>query len=405
VGSQAKLLFVDDEERVLTSMRAMFRRDYQVFVANSGAEAIELLRTQDVDVIVSDQRMPEMTGVEVLRQARELSPNAVRILLTGYADLTAIENAINECEVFRYLMKPCPREQLRETIALAVDAVRGGGLLETEASSGPVAMAAESGPAPADTERVDSEAVRAGAESSASPPCADSPEPAPASTDAASVLSTPVDAAPADIPSAASASGDRVASDRGALDRGALDRAAAQVADVQELLVLSDEDELVAAVRDSVPAGVAVRQARTLAEAVDLLSVHRAGVLVTDADVDGQGVESLTAELKRWVPELVTIVVSERADAQVMIDLINHGRVFRFLLKPVSIGQCRLWLASAFRRHAALCEHLGPARTELAPAGPSLSEPVDASGNPSSQLLHTLQELGARLRRVFGLPG
>ena len=120
------MLFVDDERRVLTSMRAMFRRDYEVLLANSGQEAIDLLRDHAVDVIVSDQRMPGMTGVEVLKAVKRLAPNAMRILLTGYADLKAIEASINEGEVFRYLTKPCPSEELKEAIGLAADIAANG---------------------------------------------------------------------------------------------------------------------------------------------------------------------------------------------------------------------------------------------------------------------------------------
>ena len=90
--TKARVLFVDDEPRVLTTMRILFRSHYEVFLAESGAKALELLKTQPVDVIVSDQRMPGMTGIELLRAARELNPNAMRILLTGYADLDAGKN-------------------------------------------------------------------------------------------------------------------------------------------------------------------------------------------------------------------------------------------------------------------------------------------------------------------------
>ncbi|NJN52640.1 MAG: response regulator [Gammaproteobacteria bacterium] len=118
------VLFVDDERRVLSSMRAMFRRDYEVLLANSGAEALDLLRDQTVDVIVSDQRMPGMTGVEVLKQVKALAPASMRILLTGYADLKAIEASINEGEVFRYLTKPCPADELKAAVGLAADVAR-----------------------------------------------------------------------------------------------------------------------------------------------------------------------------------------------------------------------------------------------------------------------------------------
>jgi serine/threonine-protein kinase len=351
VGTAARLLFIDDEERVTTALRAMFRRDYEVFVANSGPEAIELLRREAIDVIVSDQRMPEMTGVELLRQARELSPGAVRILLTGYADLAAIEHAINECEVFRYLMKPCPREQLRETVALAVDTVRGGGLAA-------VLPAEEEGPGLRPAEPSEEETSSAAA----------------AARDASVAEAAPAPTAPV------------------ATVTPLRPRPAPAAFDGRELLVLSAEEALLEAVREAVPEDVEVRQARTLGEAVDLLSVHRAGVVVTDADVDGRGVEALTAELKRWVPELVTVVVSDRADAQLMIDLINHGQVFRFLLKPVSTGQCRLWLASAFRRH----EDLRARVVDSAPA------PQAAAEAPAPGRGWSLKELGARLRAVLG---
>ena len=90
---QPVIMFIDDEQRVLKSMRAMFRKDYEVHLANSGAEALELLEQHDIDVVVSDQRMPEMTGVEVLTEIKQRSPKTVRILLTGYADLEAVEVA------------------------------------------------------------------------------------------------------------------------------------------------------------------------------------------------------------------------------------------------------------------------------------------------------------------------
>lgn len=118
-GDKPRLLFVDDEQRVLNSMRIMFKRQFELFLASNGAEALEIVKHKDIDVIVADHRMPQMTGVEVLTQVRSISPRTVRILLTGYADLDAVEGSINEGEVFRFLTKPCAPETLRETIALA----------------------------------------------------------------------------------------------------------------------------------------------------------------------------------------------------------------------------------------------------------------------------------------------
>lgn len=120
--SRPRLLFVDDESRILLSLRAIFRADYDVTTAEGGAKALEVLRQERFEVVVSDQRMPDVPGVEVLRAARELQPQAIRMLLTGYSDLNAIIASINEGEIFRFIPKPWTNSELRETIAAAVRA-------------------------------------------------------------------------------------------------------------------------------------------------------------------------------------------------------------------------------------------------------------------------------------------
>ena len=129
---RGRLLFVDDEERIVNALRFLFRNDYDVATATSGAAALELIRRQAPHVLVSDQRMPGMTGVELLREAKEIAPNAVRILLTGYSDLAAIVGSINDGEVFRFISKPWDNEDIRKTIAQAVDI--GIGLADTAAA-------------------------------------------------------------------------------------------------------------------------------------------------------------------------------------------------------------------------------------------------------------------------------
>jgi DNA-binding NtrC family response regulator len=148
--SRPQILFVDDEQRVLNSMRIMFRREYGLHLAGSGSEALEIIQRNPIDVIVADHRMPQMTGVEVLTQVRQASPRTVRILLTGYADLDAVEGSINEGEVFRFLTKPCPPDQLREAIALAAKVARQVESPKPEATAElqPVATAAERAEAP-----------------------------------------------------------------------------------------------------------------------------------------------------------------------------------------------------------------------------------------------------------------
>lgn len=114
------LMLVDDEERVLRSLRMLFARDYNIVMTTDAKSAIGMLRQEKVHVLISDQRMPDVTGVELLQQAREISPNTMRILLTGYADLSAIVGSINEGEVFRFINKPWDSEELRRIVAQAM---------------------------------------------------------------------------------------------------------------------------------------------------------------------------------------------------------------------------------------------------------------------------------------------
>jgi serine/threonine-protein kinase len=116
-AGKARVLFVDDEERILNALRALFRSRYHVFTADNGAQALEFVRRFGIHVVVSDQRMPGMTGVELLRQVKDLSPASVRLLLTGYSDLAAIVGSINDGEVFRFVKKPWDNDEMQATLA------------------------------------------------------------------------------------------------------------------------------------------------------------------------------------------------------------------------------------------------------------------------------------------------
>lgn len=117
-----KVLYVDDEENNLFSFKAAFRLQYQIFTAISGDEAIRTLdQNPDIQVILTDQRMPEMTGVEFLKSILPIHPDPVRILLTGYADLKASIDAVNEGKIFHYLSKPWNEEEVNMTIQKAYE--------------------------------------------------------------------------------------------------------------------------------------------------------------------------------------------------------------------------------------------------------------------------------------------
>ena len=138
------ILCVDDEPRVLSALEGVFQEGFEVEIATSAAAALERLAARRFHVVVSDQRMPEMTGVEFLREAKQRAPSSVRILLTGYSDLAAIVGSVNDSEVFRFVSKPWQQEELRATVDEAVSVAIA---LEASAASGRVAKPGRSGAA------------------------------------------------------------------------------------------------------------------------------------------------------------------------------------------------------------------------------------------------------------------
>ena len=115
------VLYVDDEENNLISFKATFRLNYKVYTAISGPDAIQIVKEKPIDVIISDQRMPQMTGVEFLEEIIKINPDPMRILLTGYADMSAVVDAVNKGKIFHYLSKPWSEEELDETIKKAYE--------------------------------------------------------------------------------------------------------------------------------------------------------------------------------------------------------------------------------------------------------------------------------------------
>ncbi|MFT4778857.1 MAG: two-component system sensor histidine kinase/response regulator [Flavobacteriales bacterium] len=110
------ILYLDDEEHNLTSFKAAYRRDYQIFTTSSANEAVQILSENTIHVVISDQKMPNLSGVEFFELIIPDFPDPVRILLTGYADIEAVIDAINKGQVFRYVAKPWNETDLKITI-------------------------------------------------------------------------------------------------------------------------------------------------------------------------------------------------------------------------------------------------------------------------------------------------
>lgn len=115
------VLYVDDEANNLVSFKATFRLKYKVYTAISGEEALKVLAENEVHVVISDQRMPNMTGVEFLEKVLANYTKPIRILLTGYTDMSAIIDAVNKGKIFHYLTKPWSEEDLAKTIDRAYE--------------------------------------------------------------------------------------------------------------------------------------------------------------------------------------------------------------------------------------------------------------------------------------------
>lgn len=115
------ILYVDDEQNNLTAFKATFRRDFTVYTAISAEEGKKLLENETVHILITDQRMPVMTGVEFLESILDRYPDMIRILLTGYTDIEAVIDAINKGQVYRYITKPWDETELRITIKNAFE--------------------------------------------------------------------------------------------------------------------------------------------------------------------------------------------------------------------------------------------------------------------------------------------
>jgi DNA-binding NtrC family response regulator len=110
------ILLVDDEPEILFSLQGLLRREFELYTAESGAQALKILQQHPIHVIMSDQRMPEMTGFQLMHRVKKSHPAAIRIVFTGYADIRAVVDAINNVGLYRYITKPWDPDELIEVL-------------------------------------------------------------------------------------------------------------------------------------------------------------------------------------------------------------------------------------------------------------------------------------------------
>ena len=245
-NKKARILFVDDEERILNALRSVFRANYHIFTATSGAEALEWATKFRPHVVVSDQRMPGLTGVQMLRQIKEAAPNTVRILLTGYSDLASIVGSINEGEVFRFVSKPWDNQEIQKTVGEAADIA----IELAEAATRP-AVAVEK--------------MTAG------------------------------------------------------------------------ILVVDSKVETFRAVKELFSATCPVLHATNLDAAFSVLASQEIALIIADIESGKDEVIATFKLLKQDHPAILTIVLTEASDSELVIELINQAQIFRFVNKPVNL--------------------------------------------------------------------
>ena len=242
------VLLVDDESRVIRTLKILLRTQFEIFTATRGREALEILQKRVIHVLVSDQRMPEMSGVQLLARVKEISPNTMRIMLTGYSDTDAIVASINQGEVFRFINKPWRNQEMKETVNKAAEIAQnlfsGGGKAQNRSQLGETASTG--------------------------------------------------------------------------------------------ILVLDDRLGISLFLKDSLKNRHRVYLAKSLEEAMKTLSKEDVGVLLADIRQNNSQNSALIKILKREYPLLVSVVITDEADADTAIGLINQGQVFRYLtdVKP-----------------------------------------------------------------------
>ena len=120
MNQKYNILYVDDEKQNLHAFRAIFRRFFNVYVAGGGSEALDLLKNQSVHLVLSDQRMPQMTGIELCENVMKMYPDSVRMIVTGYSEMDPILNAIEDGKIKTYIMKPWKTQELKHIIESAI---------------------------------------------------------------------------------------------------------------------------------------------------------------------------------------------------------------------------------------------------------------------------------------------
>ncbi|MBT8078384.1 MAG: hypothetical protein KJO31_07385, partial [Gammaproteobacteria bacterium] len=300
---KTQVLLLHSQQSTLDVLSTGFNDRYAVHVATSGAEALNTLGDTPIHVIVSAQDLPGMSGLDAIREAKKRSPDTIGILLAGANRQDGLEALVGDQEVFQIVRGEISPPALVNLIESATRRMRLMTLSE-----------------------------------SANDQAANVDEPA-----SEHIVMETLD------------NGSNVVTDISGQVPALNPRGAQPGADpggrAVEVLVLTKDEEFLATIGDSSRGMHTVHHANTPAQAEDIVCNNRVGVLVTDAAMVGSNIEIITHRLRSVVPRLVAVVAGRRDDGELLMDLINRGHVYRFLLKPVSPGRARLAIEASVKHH------------------------------------------------------
>lgn len=323
---KTQVLLLHSDQSTLDSLGSRFSDRYTVHYATSGSQALNSLAEAPINVIISAHDLPGMSGLEALREAKKRSPETIGILLTG-EDGEEVEALVGDKEVFQVVHGSVDEGALLELVESATRGLRLTSLSE-----------------------------------SANDTAADADE------EAEHIVMETAD------------NGTSIISQSSVRLRAINPRSVTSGASV-EVLVLATDDEFLKTIESSAGSVRKVHTTRTLAEADEILRSHEVGVAVIDAAIVRSKLERLTQYLRRHAPRLVPIVAGRRDDGEMLMDMINRGKVYRFLLKPVSPGRARLAVEASVKHHLDAPDSAFATESASQPAEPEALQPEETPGD------------------------
>lgn len=309
------ILFVDDEMSIVESLTQLFDNDYNIYALTNPLDVLKLMEhDRNVAILVSDQRMPEMRGVDLLKQVSVTSPSTLRILLTGYADLEAVLDSVNVGEVYRYLRKPWKPETIRATIGLAASTY----LLRTQKKA------------------------------PFSPPVELKPLHIPTTNDSVQTRLASFEEEffatfHAQQESLSSLPSLNIAHHTDDVERLILGRSGKP-----KILLIDDEEQVVTSISDLLSQEFDVIGCKSPATALDIIHANPfIAVVISDQRMPQMSGVDFLIEAQRIAPEIPKILLTGQIDAEDVIRLVNEGQVYRYLSKPWNVAKLKETLHSA----------------------------------------------------------